>query len=49
MIKAAAAQGMLNEKNIASEVAISTARAGADIIISYYALELAEWILKGEL
>ena len=49
MIKAASAQGWLNEKNIASEIAISTARAGADIIISYYALELAEWILNGEL
>lgn len=49
MIKAAVLQGWLNEKNIVSEVAISQARAGADIIISYYALDLAEWILNGEI
>jgi len=44
MMKAAAANGWLNEKNIALESAYSIARAGADIIISYYALDLAEWI-----
>ncbi len=44
MMKAAAANGWLNEKNIAIESAYSIARAGADIIISYYALDLAEWI-----
>ncbi len=44
MMKAASANGWLNEKNIALESAYSIARAGADIIISYYALDLAEWI-----
>ena len=44
MIKAAVAQGWLNEKNAVLEAAISQARAGADIIITYYALELAEWL-----
>ena len=44
MMKAAAANGWLNEKNIALEAAYSMARAGADIIISYYALDLAEWL-----
>ncbi len=44
MMKAAAANGWLNEKNIALESAYSIARAGADIIISYYALDLAEWL-----
>ena len=44
MMKAAAANGWLNEKNIALEAAYSIARAGADIIISYYALDLAEWL-----
>ncbi|MBQ7069108.1 MAG: porphobilinogen synthase [Synergistaceae bacterium] len=44
MIKAASANGWLNEKNIVIESAYSMARAGADIIISYYSLELAEWI-----
>ena len=42
MMKAAAANGWLNERNIALEAAYSMARAGADIIISYYALDLAE-------
>ena len=42
MMKAAAANGWLNERNIALEAAYSIARAGADIIISYYALDLAE-------
>ena len=49
MMKAACANGWLNEKNIASESAVCLARAGADIIITYYALELAEWMSKGEL
>ena len=44
MIKAACSNGWLNEKNIASESAICLARGGADIIITYYALELAEWL-----
>ena len=43
MIKAASGNGWLDEKKIACEIAISQARAGADMIISYYALELAEW------
>ena len=44
MMKAACSNGWLNEKNIASESAICLARGGADIIITYYALELAEWL-----
>ena len=44
MIKAACERGWLDEKKIASEIAISQVRAGADIIITYYALELAEWL-----
>lgn len=44
MIKAAVAHGWLNEKNAVLEAATSQARAGADIIITYYALELAEWL-----
>ena len=44
MMKAACSNGWLNEKNIACESAVCIARAGADIIISYYALELAEWM-----
>ena len=44
MIKAAAANGWLNEKNAVLEAATSQARAGADIIITYHALDLAEWL-----
>ena len=44
MIKAACSNGWLNEKNVAGEAAVCLARGGADIIITYYALELAEWI-----
>ena len=49
MMKAAAINGWLDEKKIASEAAISLTRAGADILITYYALELAEYMLNGEL
>lgn len=49
MMKAACANGWLNEKNIACESAICLARGGADIIITYYALELAEWMFEGSL
>ena len=44
MIKAAVANGWLDERKIVTESAISMARAGADIIITYYALELADWL-----
>ncbi|MBQ7221240.1 MAG: porphobilinogen synthase [Synergistaceae bacterium] len=44
MIKAAASQGWLNEKNAVLEAAVCQARAGADIIITYHALDLAGWI-----
>ena len=44
MMKAAAANGWLNEKNIVIESAYSIARAGADILISYFAIDLAEWL-----
>ena len=44
MIKAAVSNGWLDERRIVTESAVSMARAGADIIITYYALELADWI-----
>ncbi len=49
MMKAAAQNGWLDEKKIVCESAISIARAGADIIITYHALELSEWIQNGEI
>ncbi|MBQ3403218.1 MAG: porphobilinogen synthase [Synergistaceae bacterium] len=47
MMKATCANGWLNERNIATEATICLARSGADIIITYYALELSEWMLEG--
>jgi porphobilinogen synthase len=44
MIKAASAKGWLDEKKAALEVATSIRRAGADIIITYFAEELAAWL-----
>ncbi|MEL6824096.1 MAG: porphobilinogen synthase [Calditrichota bacterium] len=41
MIKAAAANGWLNEQAVAYETLLSIKRAGADIIISYYAADFA--------
>ncbi len=44
MIKAAAAQGWIDERRIATETLVSIARAGADILITYYALDAARWL-----
>lgn len=44
MIKAAAAQGWIDEKRVALEVLTAIRRAGADIIISYFAPQVAEWL-----
>ena len=41
MIKAAAANGWLDERRVMMESLTSIARAGADIIITYYAREAA--------
>lgn len=44
MLKAAASAGLVDEKSIALESLLSIKRAGADIIITYYALEAAKWV-----
>lgn len=44
MIKAAALQGWLDEKAAALEATTAIARAGADLIITYYAKDLAAWL-----
>ena len=44
MVKAAAKMGLINEKQIALEMLISMKRAGADIIITYYALQASKWL-----
>ena len=44
MVKAAAANGWIDEKRIVLESLTSMKRAGADIIITYHALDVAEWL-----
>lgn len=44
MIKAAAANGWIDERSIALESLTSIKRAGADTIISYYATQAADWL-----
>lgn len=46
MVKAAAANGWIDEKRIVLETLNSMKRAGADIIITYHAIDAAKW-LKG--
>jgi porphobilinogen synthase len=43
-IKAAAAQGWIDERRTALETLTSIKRAGADFILTYYALEAAKWL-----
>ena len=49
MVKAAAAQGWIDEEKIFCEMAASAYRAGVDIYISYYAKELARCMQQGRL
>jgi porphobilinogen synthase len=47
MIKAAAEKGWLDEKKAMMEITTGIKRAGADIIFTYYAKEIAQ-LLKGK-
>ncbi|MCA9256705.1 MAG: porphobilinogen synthase, partial [Phycisphaerales bacterium] len=47
MIKAAAANGWIDERKVAMESLLSIKRAGADTIITYYALDAARWLAEG--
>ena len=44
MIKAAAEKGWINEKQVVLETLTAIKRAGANIIISYYAPEVLDWL-----
>ncbi|MDV4149460.1 porphobilinogen synthase [Clostridium sp. AL.422] len=44
MVKAAAEAGLINEKSVALEMLLSMKRAGADIIITYFALDAVRWL-----
>ena len=44
MIEAAAARGWLDRKGAATETVTAIARAGADVVVSYFAADLACWL-----
>jgi len=44
VIKAAAREGWIDEKSAIMEVLTSIKRAGADMILTYHAMEAAEWL-----
>lgn len=44
MVKAAAEKGWIDEERIVLENLISMRRAGADVIVTYHALDVAEWL-----
>ena len=46
MVKAAAANGWIDEKRIVMENMIGFKRAGADRIITYHALDVAKWLAE---
>lgn len=47
MVKAAAANGWIEEKRIVLETLLGMKRAGADIIITYHAMDVAKWLREG--
>ncbi|MCX6354832.1 MAG: porphobilinogen synthase [Candidatus Aureabacteria bacterium] len=44
MVKAAARAGWIDEKKVVIEILTSIRRAGADIVITYHALDAARWL-----
>lgn len=48
MVKNAGEAGLINEKLVALEMLLSMKRAGAKMIITYYALEAAKWLKEDE-
>ncbi len=47
MVKAAAANGWIEEKRIVFEILTGILRAGADFVLTYHAREAAEWLRQG--
>jgi porphobilinogen synthase len=44
MLKAATANGWLEERAVVMEALTGMRRAGADAILTYYAIQVAEWL-----
>ena len=49
VVKNAGEVGLINEKLVALEMLLSMKRAGAKMIITYYALEAAKWLKEDEI
>jgi porphobilinogen synthase len=47
MVKAAAARGWIDERRVALEILTGIKRAGADLILTYFALDVARWLKAG--
>ena len=47
MVKAAAQRGWLDEKRVVTEILTGILRAGADIILTYHAKDVARWLEAG--
>ncbi len=47
MLKAASASGWLDERAVALESLLAIRRAGADLILTYYARQAARWLREG--
>jgi porphobilinogen synthase len=47
MVKAAVANGWLDERRVVLELLTSIRRAGADLILTYHAADAAEWLRHG--
>jgi porphobilinogen synthase len=47
MLKAAAANGWLDERTVALEALLCMKRAGADGVLTYFALDAARWLREG--
>ena len=46
MVKAAAEKGWIDEKRVVLETMLSFKRAGADMILTYHALDVARWLAE---
>ena len=47
LIKAAAEKGWIDERRVAMESLLGLKRAGADLILTYYAMDVARWLREG--
>jgi porphobilinogen synthase len=47
MVKAAAANGWLDERRVVTELLTSIRRAGADMVLTYHAKDAADWLRDG--